>query len=413
MTTPATSSRPPAPSALDFDLRTSPKAAAARYRQDLEEQILPFWLRHAPDALAGGYITCLDHDGRSYDYDKVCLWGQGRIAWTFARMACELAPRPEYLAMARRGVEFLEQKAFRPDGRMSYALTRAGLELQPPQDVYCELSAVLAFAELARAEQRPERLRRAETLFLSVWNLLQEPGRAHQPFNPNVRPARLHGHSMIVLNVLQELRKAGTNLPTERFIDSCLDSMLRLHLRPGARLLLELVGWDGEDLPGWQGRYVNPGHMIEGGTFLIHEGEYRHDPALVAQGVNLIEWGFEQGWDREFGGLFNDRDAAGLPIPTGAALLADSKLWWQHAEALYGLLLAWERTGRPQFLDAYDTARAYVRRHFLLDHGEWRAILDRRGNPLNDVVGTDRKNTFHIARNYLLCAQRLAGAASG
>jgi len=187
----------------------------------------------------------------------------------------------------------------------------------------------------------------------------------------------------------------------------CIDAIRRFHLRPKQKVLLEMTGWNGEDLPGSQGRRVNPGHMIEGGIFLIHEAIHRTDPALKELGLNLIRWGYDWGWDKEFGGIFNDCDTEGRPIADcREILLADSKLWWQHAEALYALLLAYAESGDGWFLQAYEKVHAYSFSHFAdPEYGEWFAYLDRTGRLVNAAKGTDRKTCFHIARNFFWCAR--------
>jgi N-acylglucosamine 2-epimerase len=384
------------------------------YRRWLLEAIVPFWIEHAPDNRHGGYVTCLAADGSPYDTDKVCMWAQGRIAWTFARLYNDLAQEPGWLAFAQSGVDFIRTHGFAPDGRMYYALTQDGRPLRTSQDIYTELSTVLAFSEVARATGDDELYCRAHDLFLSVWRRFQTPGNAYQPWLPQTRPVRLHGHCMISLNVLQELRRCRPLPAYDEMIRECIALLLGQHLHASERAVFEVVGWDGTRAPGALGRWINPGHMIEGGSFLIHEGRYQSNNEWVTAGVKLIDWGFQWGWDREFGGIFNDVDCDGLPIPEGTAMVADGKLWWQHAEALYGLLLAHHVTDESRFLDAYRLTHEYSFARFAAgDSGEWIACLDRRGNPVVNAVGTARKNTFHSGRNALLAAQLLGAVPGG
>ena len=374
------------------------------YLNELLDNILPFWVEHVRDEECGGYHTCLDRDGSVYDYDKLCMWHAGRIIWTYSFLYSELDHKAEWLDLARCGVDFVQQHGFAHDGSMYYALTRDGRPLQPAQDVYTELSTVLGFTEYARATHDRSLYEQARGLLMRVWQKLQTPGQAFQPFNAATRPVRLHGHSMITLNVIQELRRFREEPVYETMIDQCLDGIVRLHMKPQKRAVFELVSWDGEELPGSRGRWINPGHMIEGGTFIIHEGQRRGDNALVKVGIDLIDWGFEWGWDKEFGGIFNDVDAAGLPVPTVEALLYDSKLWWQHAEALYGTLLAYATTEDEKFLRAYRLVHDYSFDRFAdPEHGEWYVLLDRRGNQIGRAKGAARKSPFHIARNFYLC----------
>jgi len=375
------------------------------YRRELFENIVPFWQKHVVDKECGGYHTCLNRDGSVYEYDKVCMWAPGRVAWTFSHLYNNHEKKAEWLATARVGVDFLRKHGFAPDGSMYYALTREGRPLAPAQDVFTELSTVLGYTEFARATGDEALYGEARELFRRVWARLQEPGRAFQPAMAETRPARLHGHSMITLNVIQELRRFRQEPDDDIMVEQCIEIMLTLHARKDRKAVMELVGWDGSDLPGHQGRWINPGHMLEGGTFLIHEGQRREKVEWIQAGVEWISWGFNWGWDKMFGGIYNDVDLRRFPVPlVGKEPFHSMKLWWQHAEALYALLLAYSVTREERFMEAYRQTHRYCDLRFAdAQQGEWYGMLDRRGNALSRAKGSDRKNIFHIGRNFFLC----------
>jgi len=92
------------------------------------------------------------------------------------------------------------------------------------------------------------------------------------------------------------------------------------------------------------------------------------------------------------------------------ALIGDSKLWWQHAEALYGLLLAYVESGDDWFWKAYGQVHDYSFSRFAdPEKGEWYALLDRTGRKIHPAKGTDRKSCFHIGRNFLWCSKIARG----
>jgi hypothetical protein len=84
------------------------------WQTDLLESVMPFWCKHSPDEVHGGYFTCLDREGEVYD-EKKYMWLQGRAVYTFSRMFIEFggevtAPaRMEYLRLAKLGAEFLHK----------------------------------------------------------------------------------------------------------------------------------------------------------------------------------------------------------------------------------------------------------------------------------------------------------------
>ena len=44
---------------------------ADKYRADLTENIMPFWLKNGLDCVNGGVYTCLDRDGSLIDISKL------------------------------------------------------------------------------------------------------------------------------------------------------------------------------------------------------------------------------------------------------------------------------------------------------------------------------------------------------
>ncbi len=376
------------------------------YRCQIENQVLPFWLRNARDLECGGYFSCLDRYGNVYDADKIDILMQGRISWTFAWMYNEFQPVPEWLEFARAGIDFVLKHGISPGGRIYTGLKRDGTPLRPPSNYHAEFSTLIGLVEVARADGDDALYNKARDIFNRSWRAIQDPEGDWMPYLRDSGPIRLHGYSMITINVIQQLRAYREEPTDEQRIGTCIDNMIKYHLRADRRILLENTGWNGEELQGSMGRRINPGHMIEGGIFLIHETWRHKNDDIKDLGLNLIRWGFEAGWDEKYGGIFNDVDADGRPIYGREALLADSKLWWQHAEALYGLLLAYVETGDEWFFDAYTKVHKYSFERFAdPEFGEWFAFLDRTGRLINEAKGTDRKCCYHIGRNFLWCAQ--------
>jgi len=55
------------------------------YRNQLLDDVVPFWLKYSLDKEFGGYLTLLDQDGSVYGTDKY-MWAQGRETWLFAKL---------------------------------------------------------------------------------------------------------------------------------------------------------------------------------------------------------------------------------------------------------------------------------------------------------------------------------------
>ena len=61
------------------------KQLAAQYKNELFENVLPFWLHRSQDFEQGGYYTCLNRRGEVFDTDKF-VWLQGREVWLFSML---------------------------------------------------------------------------------------------------------------------------------------------------------------------------------------------------------------------------------------------------------------------------------------------------------------------------------------
>lgn len=68
-------------------LTTQQKAQCrALWQQELEQNILPFWLR-AVDTDSGGVFTCFSNDGSTLLSENKFTWSQGRFLWNESRQA--------------------------------------------------------------------------------------------------------------------------------------------------------------------------------------------------------------------------------------------------------------------------------------------------------------------------------------
>ena len=106
-------------------------AMAARYRKELYESVLPFWLEKSQDKEYGGYFTCLNRDGAVFDTDKfVCL--QGREICMFAMLYNKVEKNPEWLACAEQGARFLEKCGHDGNYDFYFSLTREGKPIIAP-----------------------------------------------------------------------------------------------------------------------------------------------------------------------------------------------------------------------------------------------------------------------------------------
>ncbi|XP_071961386.1 N-acylglucosamine 2-epimerase-like [Antedon mediterranea] len=133
------------------------------------------------------------------------------------------------------------------------------------------------------------------------------------------------------------------------------------HLQREGSVVLEYVRTDGTELPGSQGRLINPGHAIETGWFLLQHAVKSNNKNLKESAItDFILKPFKHGWDDVNGGLFSFLDADGIS-PT--QLEWNMKLWWPHNEALIAFLMTFKETKDVQYLDAFEKIFDYSMNH--------------------------------------------------
>jgi N-acylglucosamine 2-epimerase len=406
---------------------------AAFYRDHLEHVILPFWLDRTLDRQRGGLFTCLENaSGRRVSDDKF-VWSQGRWGWTLAH-AARMAERgllrldADLLRdHARRTADFLLEHAFLPDGSVAYLLAADGTKKEFLRGKGHDLSffadgfVILALAGVARATGDAGYLDRALASYDGLRGRLVAGTVRSEPY-PLSSGCRAHAWPMIMLNVAQELERAAAALGHPRAASLARDGLADMDavltfVRPDG-LVQEVRCDDGRDT--LLTRHVTPGHAIESMWFVLEHAVRHGREDAVTEAARVVTASFEAGWDREGGGLFRYViPGPDGPAPHGPAdgpferLIVDTwdtKIWWPHSETLYAALLAEAVTGDPSFRALHDRVHDYTFATFPNPDpavGEWIAIRDRAGRPLDAVVGLPVKDPYHTTRNLLLLIELL------
>lgn len=381
------------------------------YKNGLLNDTVPFWTKYGFDPEYGGFLTFLDRDGSVYGTDKP-IWLQGRIVWLFSRLYNEVEQRPEWLELAKNGLDFLLKHAFDDDGRMFFLVTQDGKPLRKRRYVFSEVFGVMGMAEYARATGDEEIRQRAMDLFDLMLKYHTTPGLLPPKQIPETRPMKSHAMPMILLNTVNVLKQVDDRPVYKEVTDRSIYEVMNHFVKPELKALLENVGPDGEVIDSPEGRVLLPGHAIETAWFIMEEARQRKDRGLLDSALQILDWSLEWGWDKEFGGIIYYADLEGKPCPQYEW---DLKLWWPHTEALYALLLAYHLTGDNKWMEWYDKVHDYTFSHFPdPEYGEWFGYFHRDGTLQNRLKGNLWKGPYHLGRMQINCWKILekgAGAA--
>ena len=371
------------------------KEWADRYRTDLVDNILPFWMKHGLDRVHGGVYTCLDRDGTLMDTTK-SVWFQGRFGFTAAFAYNNVERNPEWLAASKLCIDFIEAHCFAPDGHMYFEVTEDGVGLRKRRYVFSESFAAIAMSEYALASGDMSYARKALDLFKRMQRFLAEPGFLPAKYEP-VMKTQGHSITMILVNTAACIRKVIADPCLDEQIDRSIEALRKYFMHPEYKCLLETVGPNGEFIDTLNGRTINPGHCIETAWFLLEESKHRGwDSDLTDMALTIFDWSWDWGWDEEFGGLLNFRDCKGFPNQDYSQ---DMKFWWPHCEAIICTLYAYEATGDEKYLELHRRVSDWTYAHFPDEVcGEWYGYLHRDGTPAHHAKGNLFKGPFHIPR---------------
>ncbi len=380
-----------------------------QYRELLLDGVVPFWFERGIDWIHGGVLTCMTEDGAPISGDKY-IWSQARSLWTFSALYNRIEKRPEFLEAARNSLRFLLAHGRDPQGRWVYHTNREGQVVEGPISIFSDCFVVYGLSEYCRADPDSELITLARATLDYVRRRVEEPDFqeiAPEKLTPGNRP---HAIPMILTEVSSELAQTTGDRELENCADQYAARVMNCFVRPDRKVLLEFLNPQYEELPPPLGSLVNPGHAIESMWFILHLARRRGDRDLVRRATEVIAWHLEAGWDAEYGGIYLGIDATG-----GEPLLpnAEKKVWWPHTEALYALLLAHRLTQEGWCLEWYEKVHEWSFSKFAMPEvGEWRQRLDRRGNPITDLIALPVKDPFHLPRAAILILQ-LLGASDG
>jgi mannobiose 2-epimerase len=384
---------------------------------ELTGNILPFWMRHVPDPVNGGFVGALTNDLQVRNDVPRSAVLCARILWTYSRAYRERGD-PQYLAMAQHAYDYL-CNAFWDDqfGGLYWQVDSRGRAVSDRKHHYAQAFGIYALSEYHLSTQEPNSL----TLAQRLYRLLEEHGfdEVHggyyegegREWGPlaDVRLSDKEPDSPKSMNTMLHILEAYGNL---------LRAWGDPDLKRQHRRLLEAFQSHVVDLgsghlrlffdESWQPLSQNQsfGHDIEGSWLLVEAAELQDDPVLLAQAqetaVRLATGVVRDGIDAD-GGLFEEASPQGLVDP--------GKSWWAQAEALVGFCNAYQIAGREEFADAVCQSWLFIQRR-LVDrvHGDWFKRLKRDGTPDNSVFKVGPwECPYHHARACFEMLARLDG----
>lgn len=375
------------------------------YREELMQQVLPFWMKNSRDEVHGGYFTCLDRAGDVYDTDKF-IWLQGRQLWMFSMLYNNVEQREDWLKMALHGADFLQKNGRDQEGNWYFSLNREGKPLVQPYNIFSDCFAAMGFGALYKATKKDEHAEIARKTFENILGRSNNTKGQYNKIYPGTRDLKGFSLPMILSNLSLEIEHILDKSIVDNLISEVIHEVLDVFYNKEIGLALENVYADGSFCDSFEGRTVNPGHNLEAMWFLMDLGVRLNDQHLINKAVKISLDVLDYGWDKEFGGILYFMDVKGHPPQQ---LEWDQKLWWVHVEALVCMAKAYQLTGNEACQKWFVKLHEYTWNRFRDQQqgGEWFGYLNRRGEVLLPLKGGKWKGCFHVPRSLYQIATTL------
>ncbi len=360
----------------------------AEFKHELN-QILDFWSQNAIDEQHGGFVGQITHNGMVNPAASKGVVLNARLLWTFSA-ASRMLDKPKWRSLADRAFEYLQTYFWdHEQGGLYWELDSTGNPINTRKQAYAQGFGIYAFSEYYLAFGNEESLQLAKRLFEILethfaddehggyiealdcnWNPMEDMRLSEKDANyPKSMNTHLH-----ILEPYTNLYRAWADDSLKTRILHLLDIFRTKIVDRSTGHFNLFFGMD------WtcKSNIVSFGHDIEG-AWLLHEAALEvGDEKMLANirnvALRLVEATLKDGFDRD-GSVFNERNGTHLDT---------NKHWWMQAEAMVGLMDAYQITGEKRYPEAMQKVWHFIKNHVIdWEKGEWFGHVDREGRALD------------------------------
>lgn len=272
------------------------------YKEELLQNVIPFWLQKSQDTPFGGYFTCLKRNGEVFDTDKF-IWLQARQVWLFSYLYNKVEKKQEWLKCAIQGGEFLKKWGHDGQYNWHFSLTREGKPLIAPYNIFSYTFSAMAFGQLYLATGNEEYAHIAKVTYQTILEKSDNPKGKWNKAIPGARDLKGFALPMIMCNLSLELEPLLNEKVLNNTIETCIHEVMEVFYKPELGLIVENVTADGQLSDSFEGRQVNPGHTLEAMWFIMDLGVRLNKPELIEKAVRISLDAAAYGWDKEYEGF--------------------------------------------------------------------------------------------------------------
>lgn len=377
-------------------------------------RLLNFWKKETLDKTYGGFIGQMNHSGEKISQAPKGSILNTRILWTFSA-AYRTTKIENYKEVAKISYNYISQYFMDAvNGGVFWELDYLGNPVNKRKQAYAQSFAIYGFSEYYRATKNAESLDKAIALYKLLeanfwdekysgyiealtenWSPIDDMRLSEKDLNaPKSMNTHLH-----ILEAYSNLYRVWPDEGLKRNIINLLDIFKNNIIDKASEHFNLFFDLD------WQVKSsaISFGHDIEGAWLLHEAAEVINDKYQIESiqkiALNLVDITLNEGLDED-GSLFNEFEHNTLD---------KDKHWWPQAEAMVGLMDAYQINPKPDYLNHIYKLWSFIKSHLIdTKNGEWfwRVNSSGNSNPTDDKVGF-WKCPYHNSRALMELTERI------
>jgi cellobiose epimerase len=376
--------------------------------------ILDYWQAHAVDNIQGGIVGRIDNQGRVYAEADKGLVLHARALWTFAAAAGLLQQEPlqqqAHCLFGYINRYFIDVQ----HGGVYWCIDYRGQPVAAKKQAYAQAFAIYAFSAYYKLVAMEAAKEQAIALYrlLQQYSYDQQMGGYLEAFTVSWQPledvrlsdkdanekktANTHLHILEAYTALYQIwPDAALANSIRHLLDVFLDHIIDPHT--GHLQLFFTERWEPQE------SLISFGHDIEAGWLLLEAATVLGDAALInrlqATALVLTDAALE-GMDKD-GGLWYECQVA-------EQQWRYEKHWWPQAEALVGLINAWQVSGKVTYAAQAMRCWRFIQQYILdKQRGEWFWGVTSNYTVMNADKAGFWKCPYHNARACMEIMKRI------
>lgn len=345
-------------------------------KEELTQNILPFWSQQMLDVENGGFYGQIKGDGQLVsEADKGGILN-ARILWSFSAAYLQ-EKNPLYLEMANRAKDFILKHFFDKEfGGTYWTISFEGKPVDTKKQIYSQAFFIYAFTEHYRASGDESSLRTAVGLFRLIenhsfdcemngyfeaysrdWQLLED-----------LRLSEKDENEKKTMNTHLHILEAYTNLYRvwkDQTLGQQLGNLILIFTEKIVNQKTKHLNLFFDENWNTKSTIVSYGHDIEASWLIDEAARVLGDQELLAEVqkvcIKIAEAACE--------GLQPD---GSLVYELDKGHLETDRHWWVNAEGVVGFLNAFELTGDHEWLEKSLKCWKYIQENLIdTENGEW------------------------------------------